>query len=529
MEVTAMPEQINNQVPPAKNKQLPRTTVDPETFEHELTEIYLELKGTFTPDAIRAKHPTPMLDRKWLKKHSGWEPPTVKVTDPESVRVCSASVQIPTITADISEGMSPIPVKEANVSYEKWESKPITLPEIAIPDAANLPKVPSITIANPQVFHCVVKKANMPTREVLQPHISVNPVLVSQAKTDFEPIQIQVANHDFFRPIQAKIPESIAFQMENPTWEPLAVLHPNTKCALHYEHEVKVEAVPVIHAVSEPPEISVGVQAEWTIPVSEAKIPSVTIDVNATNAIQSVAVKTAATGIPEIQVPQPVVSPISVTIPAIPNVEMNLMSTNTFDMTCRLEPVKPIDDFHVTPLSMTPKAVPVMLARMQPVPNIVPTVDIEPIPVHVADVEFVDISAPQLKSMPVDVIMPQLPEKWQGDIAIPSVEAVPFRLANTEKMDLAPTLVDVAQVPVHEATISPCPQFGPDDFKAHDLHFDIPQLPEPPDLGLPKRRAVQPTMNPVFFEGVKIMEELGLIDVFAREGIILDLKRGNPE
>lgn len=63
--------------------------VDPVAFKHELTQIYLELKNTFTSETVAQQTPPPELDEEILCPKTEWILPEISVKLPEAIDVVS--------------------------------------------------------------------------------------------------------------------------------------------------------------------------------------------------------------------------------------------------------------------------------------------------------------------------------------------------------------------------------------------------------------------------------------------------------
>ena len=92
-----MPKQLNQRIPPTNGEKLPYTPVDPDGFKHELTQIYLELKGYFTPERIGKKYPVPEISPRCRELKVAWSAPRLSVEEPALplVVLANSGVDIP--------------------------------------------------------------------------------------------------------------------------------------------------------------------------------------------------------------------------------------------------------------------------------------------------------------------------------------------------------------------------------------------------------------------------------------------------
>lgn len=550
-----MQDKHNQQVPPSAQEKITLKKVDAGEFEHELTQIYLELKGSFTASRIAETHPAPVIQKEQLAPKLDWNPTQITTSLPHgqqlhlaqtevkelNVENCIAvlpqvfpKIKIPPVQdySGLVHSPRPVAVSTACVQWKPADLGKIRTSRVEIITASAKP----VTQVIPELSNKIGKQ------EAVAAKISD----FSIKNTDTKAMNVAPAR-------TVRIPSVYDLLSGNPVSGIAVSLVPAKTNAVHAYVPSKMQAVrtPIMANVRKFPLIeggdlsNIGGQKVVTAKTDWQEKPLQSKSVHGDTAPKAARItyleKPTVLGLSQI-------SPITI---KTARKDFQLPKLERDEDSVPVVPILASTQISNEPdLQVKTKNVPVYFAEVklpkfstETIHDIAGPSICEPDTrhddcqvsassevIHVSPA-FANISA-QKSDMEFRVPHSQVPmisanaagglASAEFDISIPEVQVVTAEVGVTELSDY---VLKTQSIYCQEANITACRTYSSADFPIKTCTVVIPSLPEPPDLFLPVRPLTRFQNEPQTMDVLAVWKELNYSEVFAKEGLILNFDK----
>lgn len=497
-EVTDMSKQTEYRKP------APGTALNPDEFQHELTQIYLELKDSFTRARLRKNHPAPKVPESHLNPNVMWKSSDVKLKafSAPKARLAKIAEVNPELTTD--RVIAPPEIREAKISKREWNMKKQSVPA--------LPR----TVANTK-WETIDPKWSRPVPpKVTSAKISS----AAQTRTDLSKVK---------PPKKIKVNVKWEVQKLNLT-EPKPVTGPVTaKNTSFSEFALNIKKKPGTVAVTTAKNTSFS---EFKLNLKKKPGPVAVVTAKTGKKVEFTPGKAydrpampSPAKITEVQKNSPqigTIAPVSVRRASVRNVSISTAPVNIVPVGCSVAKITPAAA--VQPKIDNPKQISVRYAHVQKMDmrdlGMVPAVQIA-----VPDVSEVNkpiaLITPNISGCRINAVMAST-QLYETELAEPARMSVDTHLASTEIPDFSVPLPITQEVPMISANIPAQIDLLPNGQRIPEISVTIYKNPEAPDLGLPKIREIQPAVQPTFMDAMAVWESMGGPEAFARDGFVLN-------